>query len=215
MNIKRFLFFAALFSSLFTFQLNAKAPNKFTNLGFAFTNMKQANSKSFHSDLGFSLNKATTYYLHKPIAGKLLFGIDVAWTDITYSNYKVNYIKLSAPDETETSTIHALDITVQGGLGINYAITNNVNLHAFARYAPGVAGIFQDNDLMAGFLNSADFGLLINWKFIGVGFDWRFGQSRHKSVLPQIDLEDASIEYSKEKIKTNISGGRVFLSLSF
>lgn len=193
----------------------AKAPSRFTSVGFAYTNMKQGTSPSIHSDLGFSFNKATTYYLHQPIAGKLLFGIEAVWTDITYSNYKVNYISLAFPEDNETKTIHTLDYTLQAGLGINYAITDNVNLHAFARYAPGFSGIYHDSTLMAGFLNSADFGLIANWNFIGIGVDYRFGQSKHKNILPQLDFDDNTINFTSEKIKTKIDGWRFFVSLTF
>lgn len=215
MKLKNCYLLLFLMAILVPFTASGKAPSRFTNVGFAYTNMKQGSSSSVHSDLGFSLSKATTYYLHKPIAGKLLFGIEAVWTDLTYSNYKVNYISLAFPEDNETRTIHTLDYTLQGGLGINYAIVKDVNLHAYARYAPGFSGIYHDSTLMGGFLNSADFGLIANWKFIGLGVDYRFGQSKHKSILPQFDFDDDSISVTNEKIKTKINGWRFFVSLTF
>ena len=190
-----------------------KAPSKFLNIGFAHTTMKQGNSPDISSDLGFSLTSAKTYYLHKPIAGRLRFGIEAAWTHLNYSNYKVNYISMLDPERNESVTIHAAEITIQAGLGINFNICRHSSLHAYFRYAPGVSMMYDSDTFNGGFLNSATGGLLINYRKIGLGVDWRFGTARHKNILG--DFTDQDDDSANEKVKVKFNGIRAYIALVF
>ena len=77
------------------------ARNKFTNIGFSYSKLKQEGMPELKSDIGVNFTKGTTYFLHKPIAHRLRFGIDAVWTDINYSNYKVTYIDPKYPEYPE------------------------------------------------------------------------------------------------------------------
>ena len=160
-----------------------KAPSKFLNIGFA------------------------------PIAGRLRFGIEAAWTDLNYSNYKVNYISMLDPERNESVTIHAAEITIQAGLGINFNICRHSSLHAYFRYAPGVSMMYDSDTFNGGFLNSATGGLLINYRKIGLGVDWRFGTARHKNILG--DFTDQDDDSANEKVKVKFNGIRAYIALVF
>ena len=119
--MRRILAFSAALMLLMVFATNASAlcreecgepRGRFTNLGFAYSHLNQEGYPKLHSDVGFSLSKGTTYHLHRPIAGFLRFGIDAAWFDITYDNYKVKEISIYGTDEY---SIHHVDLGLQVG----------------------------------------------------------------------------------------------------
>ena len=187
-----------------------KAPKKFTSIGYAHTTFTNPNFE-VKSKFGISLNKSTTYYLHKPIANRLRFGIDVVWTDLTYSNYE---LPQADPREADVK-MHEVDITVQAGLGINFNITRHSSLHGYFRYAPGFMGVYDSEDFRGGFLNSAIGGVLINYRMIGCGIEYRFGQSKHKALIGNYDEETGYEAPSDEKVTSKIKGIRAFVCIRF
>lgn len=193
-----------------------KAPSKFNNIGFCYTTMSQKDSPDIKSNFGISFNTTRTYYLHKPIAGRLRFGIEIVWCDLTYSNYKVNYISMLNPADSHRETFHVIDYTLQAGVAINFNINSKSSLHGYFRYSPGCTAMHDGDNFKGGFFNGASGGALINYRKIGAGIECRFGQSRIKniSLLPE-DSEPNVDETPESKVKTNINGLRAYISFLF
>lgn len=197
-----------------------------TSIGFVQTTMKQDGLPDLKSNWGLSLTKSHSYYIGKPLAGgRLRLGVDVAFTDINYTNYKIDwrfptdYWEYASPDDNEwPSTIHELEIGIQAGLGVNYSITRLLNLHATARYVPCFAGMYDGDDFSGAFGNFGVAGLTVNYGMIGLGLEYRFGGAKYKSLLSLSDLdseEGESVRDSDRKIKTTFSGLRALVVLHF
>lgn len=177
------------------------------------------------SDIGVNFTKGTTYFLHKPIAHRLRFGIDAVWTDINYSNYKVTYIDPEYPEYPEKTTMHEVEIGVQVGPSVNFNIHRNSELHAYFRYAPSFSGFYNGDEFQAGFGNFFVGGASVSWKFIGAGIEARFGSSKYKQYLSlgdfgYDDYEDTYVEEQEEesgsdKVKTKFHGCRAYITFRF
>lgn len=201
------------------------ARNKFTNIGFSYSKFKQEGMPELKSDIGVNFTKGTTYFLHKPIAHRLSFGIDAVWTDINYSNYKVIYIDPEYPEYPEKTTMHEVEIGVQVGPSVNFNIHRNSELHAYFRYAPSFSGFYNGDEFQAGFGNFFVGGASVSWKFIGAGIEARFGSSKYKQYLSlgdfgYDDYEDTYVEEQEEesgsdKVKTKFHGCRAYITFRF
>ena len=201
------------------------ARNKFTNIGFSYSKFKQEGMPELKSDIGVNFTKGTTYFLHKPIAHRLRFGIDAVWTDINYSNYKVIYIDPEYPEYPEKTTMHEVEIGVQVGPSVNFNIHRNSELHAYFRYAPSFSGFYNGDEFQAGFGNFFVGGASVSWKFIGAGIEARFGSSKYKQYLSLSDFgyddyEDTYVEEREEesgsdKVKTKFHGCRAYITFRF
>lgn len=201
------------------------ARNKFTNIGFSYSKFKQEGMPELKSDIGVNFTKGTTYFLHKPIAHRLRFGIDAVWTDINYSNFKVTYIDPEYPEYPEKTTMHEVEIGVQVGPSVNFNIHHNSELHAYFRYAPSFSGFYNGDEFQAGFGNFFVGGASVSWKFIGAGIEARFGSSKYKQYLSLSDYgyddyEDTYVEEQEEesgsdKVKTKFHGCRAYITFRF
>lgn len=197
-------------------QEDMPARTRFTNIGFSATTMKQDGLPKLKSDIGVNLSKGTTYYLHKPIAHRLRFGIEAVWADITYSNYKVTYIDPEYPEYFDKTNMHELEIGMQVGPAVNFNVHRNSELHGYFRYAPSFSGFYNGDEFEAGFANFFVGGASISWKCIGVGIEARFGSSKYKSYFSDSDEGDFLEEQSKSnKIKTKFGGCRAYVTFRF
>lgn len=201
------------------------ARNKFTNIGFSYSKLKQDGMPELKSDIGVNFTKGTTYFLHKPIAHRLRFGIDAVWTDINYSNYKVTYINPEYPEYPDKTTMHEVEIGVQVGPSANFNIHRNSELHAYFRYAPSFSGFYNGDEFQAGFGNFFVGGASVSWKFIGAGIEARFGSSKYKQYLSLSDyghddydttyVEEQEEESGSDKVKTKFHGYRAYITFRF
>lgn len=192
------------------------ARTRFTNIGFSAITMKQEGQPKLKSDIGVNLTKGATYYLHKPIAHRLRFGIEAVWADITYSNYKVTYVDLDNPEYNDKTNMHGLEISMQVGPAVNFNVHRNSELHGYFRYAPSFSGFYNGDEFEAGFANFFVGGASISWKCIGVGVEARFGSAKYKSYFSSSDEGDFLEGLSKPgKIKTNFSGCRAYVTFRF
>lgn len=194
-----------------------KPRGRFTNLGFAYTHLNQEGYPKLHSDLGFSLSKGTTYHLHKPIAGCLRFGIDATWFDLTYENYKVREHYLNDIDDF---SIHHIDLGLQVGPSVTVNLFRRFQAHAYFRYAPTLALMYNNDELQAGFANMFTGGVCVSYGVIGVGIESRFGSSKMNSYFENDDYYDSDSEdwtdaIGSRKVKTKFSGLRAYISFRF
>lgn len=222
--MRRILAFSAALMLLMALATNASAlcreecgepRGRFTNLGFAYSHLNQEGYPKLHSDVGFSLSKGTTYHLHRPIAGFLRFGIDAAWFDITYDNYKVKEISIYGTDEY---SIHHVDLGLQVGPSVTVNFFKRLQATAYFRYNPTLALMYNNDELQAGFANMFTGGVCVSYGIIGLGIESRFGQSKMNSYFQNDDFYDSddwTDAISSRKVKTKFSGLRAYISFRF
>lgn len=200
-----------------------KVKSSSTSIGFVQTTMKQDGLPDLKSNWGLSLTKSHSYYIGKPmVEGRLRLGVDVAFTDINYTNYKIDwrfptdYWEYGSPDDADyPTTIHEFEVGVQVGLGVNYSITRLLNLHATARYVPCFAGLYDGDDFSGAFGNFGVAGLTVNYGIIGVGIEYRFGGAKYKNLISISDIAEGAHHNDDRKIKTTFSGLRALVVFHF
>lgn len=234
------LFFcpSPVFSGTQSDSLNVKfkARKKFTQIGYSYNTFSRENGAELKNDLGIFLYSGRSYYLHKPIGGKLRIGLDCVWTDINYSSFKVNYQKIGDQASSQTrgveieskdytyqnTTMHGVDIGMQFGPSVTYSFNDDMQIHTYGRYAPTYSFFYDGDNLQSGFGNFCVIGTNFSWKSIGVGIEGRFGSAKYKNF----DIDDESEADSdlikdgihlapNEKGKTKYSGFRAYISFRF
>lgn len=213
-----------------------KARKKFQQIGYSYNTFSRKDGAQLKNNIGVSFTSGRSYYLHKPIAGRLRIGLDWAWTDINYASYKVNYIYTDAATSTQSEaedddsdddrytnlTMHGVDIGMQIGPSVTYAVTNDIQLHAYGRYAPAFSLLYDGDHVQGGFGNFCVIGANVSWKCIGLGIEGRFGGSTYKNLdsgdEPEdyADFVDDGIHIApNEKGKTTYSGFRAYITFRF
>lgn len=208
---------------------NGEPRAKFTNVGFVHSHLKQSDYPKLSSDIGVSLAKGRTYYLHKPIANMLRIGIDAVWSDVNYANYKVNehymYDGTSEPDVNKF-TIHEIGIGMQVGPSITLNMCKRLQMSAYFRYAPTLECIYND-ELNFGYGSMFTGGFSANYGVIGLGIETRFGKSKMKHLSLNFfenggdDDDDEGYEEPEDDLKpsgrimSTLSGLRAFICLRF
>ena len=194
-----------------------KPRGRFTNIGFVYNKMSQEGYPTIHSDIGISLTKGTTYYLHKPIAGCLRFGIDASWFDINYANYKV---KEHFADEINEFSIHQVDLGLQVGVSATLNLFKRFQASGYFRYNPSLAMMYNNDELQAGFANMMVGGVSVGYGVIGLGVEARFGRPNIKSYFAQDGGDDEgdsnwSDYVGSRKVSTKCSAVRAYISFRF
>lgn len=92
------------------------APSKSIQLSFDYGKFSQKGFPALKSDFGFAFSVYHSYWLWKPRSHRFQLGIDVAWTDINYYNYKINLRTFDG--YTTRYTMHSGDIGLQVGCGV-------------------------------------------------------------------------------------------------
>lgn len=182
--------------------------NRFINVGYSSMSIKQGQLPKLSSDIGASLSVGTTYYMHKkPIANCMHIGLDVTWIDLNYTNFK--------PEGQDQ--VHKAGIGMQIGPSVTVTPVSKLNLRAYFRYAPTFSasysgsGSFEFDDVNCAYASMFVTGGTISYGFIGVGFEARFGNAKHKSIF-----RNEYFDYdSSEKSKANFRGLRAYLSFRF
>lgn len=164
------------------------APSKSIQLSFDYAKFSQKGFPALKSDFGFAFSVYHSYWLWKPRSHRFQLGIDVAWTDINYYNYKINLRTFDG--YTTRYTMHSGDIGLQVGCGVNFNITRDIRLHARACYNPAFAGLYNNDSFQGAFANYGVAGVSLSWKHIGLGIDARFGGAKYKDVVADIIGEE-------------------------
>ncbi len=193
---------------------------RFTNIAFVYSKMSQGEMPKIHSDIGVAFTKGNTYYLHKPIAGMLRFGIDAVWTDISYANYKVNQYtpSYSSPSgfDLYDYSIHQVDLGLQAGLSATVNLFRRFQASAYFRYNPCLQVLSNDGEVQPGFANMFVGGVSVSYSFIGLGIESRFGRCKAKTYFNPDDIDENWSGFSgSDKVTTKLSGIRAYLSIRF
>lgn len=217
--------FAAIFSFLGSVKAFALDPDecgpangRYLDLAFVSANMKQEYAPKLKTDFGFSLIKGNTYYLHKPIAGLLRFGIDATWTDLTYANYKVNEI-YTLYDEIESYTIHEVDVALGVGVSATVNLFKRFQASAYFRYNPTFQMMLNNSEFQGGFANMFTTGVNATYARVGLGIEARFGKAKTKTYLNIDDMDgilDGEINFGHgRRLSTTLSGIRAYICFRF
>lgn len=177
-------------------------PTKHISIGYDLTRLTQEGFPALDNYLGVSFTYNKSYYFVKPFKQRLKIGLDVAWVDLHYANYKVNFQTLEGA--TFKYNIHTADVGVQLGLGLNFNFTNDLSIHAKACYNPTLSGALQELHFGGAFAHYGVAGLTLTYKKIGIGVGVRFGNTTyHEYDIGLLDEEDSE---AKTDIFTNRPG---------
>ena len=183
----------------------AKVRSSFINFGYAESKLNQDDFEQLKCDWGASFTIGKTFYLHKkPIANFLRLGIDASWFDLTYANYK-------NPFEVE-GTFHHAEAAMHVGPSITLTPVNGLNICGYFRYSPTFSAIYStiNDNYNLGYATRFVGGASLSYKFFGVGIESRFGNSKIEPFGAfVIEGEDA------EKVKTNLTGFRVYITFRY
>lgn len=200
------------------------------------------------SQFGFATDLVKTYVLTKqPIGGFMKVGIDAKWFDINYVKYKnevsnahfdwdadddYDYGYDDDDDEDFDIGSHNLNIGIGVGPSLQFAPFINFNnglrdLRAdiFCHFTPSFSLLTLKEDgetkFYYGFNPTVNFGVNLQWKMIGVGFEGRWGFPKYSSLNEMFedfdeDLGDFNIPTAtKTSNKITSSSFRFFIRLCF
>lgn len=184
----------------------SRVRTNFVNLGYAESKLNQDDFPQLKCDWGASFTIGKTFFLHKkPIAKFIRFGIDAAWLDLTYANYKFN-------DFEGKEHFHHAEAAMQVGPSITLTPVDGLNISGYFRYAPTFSALYSTANDNYNLRYATRFigGASLSYKFFGVGFESRFGSSKIDPFWAFMGEEEAY-----EKVKTKLTGYRVYLTFRF
>lgn len=211
----------------------------YVSIGKSNTSLKQSFSGipsiDLNSDFGAFLNFGKTYFVLKnPLAGMVNIGIDVTFLDINYNQFKqigeitdeyYDYVYNDATGEyiehittdtyQEEFTTRQAEVGMQFGPSVHIQPVPLLNIAPYLRYAPSYAmtlSDMEDSEFQGGFGSFFVTGLSVNYTFIGLGIEKRWGRTKGKSFIEDIG-DFYSSEFADNKV--NLNGSRVYLSFRF
>lgn len=186
----------------------------FVSQKFTLDGVKNADM-GFEKGIGAAYTTGRTFVLHPgAIGGMFRFGIDAVWADVNFSSYK------SRAGFNKTK-INQYEVGVGVGPGIHVNPVSDLGIHAYFRYMPTASGMHQrfnfiDNDPEhRGYIGFASFftaGGALSWKFISLGAEARWGNSKYNTKKDDKGDGDQNA-LNDPKMKT--SGLRAYLSIRF
>ena len=193
---------------------------RYINLSYSSYDLKLDDSSPLKSNFGAAFTVGKTYFLHKkPVAGMLRFGIDATWFDANYANYEVEYPYDEEYDEIEKTNYHQVELGMQVGPSITISPLKKLNIQGYFRYAPSFSALYADEGVYGNYASLFVTGARVTYRFIGLGVEYRFGNSNYKEIGGddedgEENMEDME-EYTPTKLKANLSGLRAYITFRF
>lgn len=189
----------------------------YLNFNYSSAKLSQPSTDKISNDFGIGITVGHTYYLHKePVANIFRFGLDATWFDINYNKFSYDRYR-STGEKRSPGNIHEGEVGMHIGPSVTVTPVKRLNIKAYFRYAPSCAFLYdtKGNDDKPSFSYSSMFvgGLCANYGVIGAGFEARFGSAKLSEY--QTQSNDLSKKEEAEKVSTDISGIRVYLSINF
>lgn len=184
-----------------------KLRSKYFNIGYAESKLKQDGFDQLKCKWGASFSVGKTFYLHKkPIANFIRFGIDATWFDLTYANYKFSL-------DGGKENFHQAEAAMHVGPSVTFTPVNGLNICGYFRYAPTFSAIYStaNDNYNLGYATRFVGGASLYYKFLGVGFESRFGNSK---IEPFTAFLYDGME-GTDRIKTKLTGFRVYLTFRY
>ena len=179
-----------------------KAPKKYLQAAFNYGKFEQEGFPSLHSDLGGSLTLSQSLWFLKPRSQRFKLGIDFGWLDLDYNYFKVKMI--SEQGGYFRYTFHQGNIGVLAGLGADFHITKSLRIHGRVCYNPALSCDYINEEINYGFASCFATGLMLTWKHIGLGIDFKFGKSKYKNMDSVDDVDDE--DYENDEIYNESNG---------
>lgn len=191
----------------------------YLNLNYSSAKLSQPATEKLSNDFGVGFTIGHTYYLHKePVADVFWFGLDATWFDINYNKFSYDRYRLTGEKRNGQGNIHEGEVGLHIGPSVTITPVKRLNIKAYFRYAPSCAFIYDTkaDDEKPSFSYASMFvgGLSVNYGIIGAGFEARFGSAKLKEYQ-FVSGGYSSDEKEAEKVSTDISGCRVYLSFNF
>lgn len=183
---------------------NLKINSKYINFAFSASSMKQGGNKSVKSKGGASITLGNTYFI-KPISiGNVLrFGIDASWIDLNYDYFKVER------DHSASMVYDQIEVAVQVGPSLTLTPTDLIRMSGYFRYAPTLSFLLGNNHKEVSYGSYFVGGINVSYKFLGIGVESRFGTAEYRPL----ELVGTIIE--RDRVKTNLNGYRIYLTINF
>lgn len=220
-----FLLLSICFAVSLTAQSDTKLRPKYVNISYASQETKQNGVTSPTTKYGAGFTVGRTYYIckNKPILGMIRFGIDATWLDMNYGhyNYEEKYTYNYGEYEIEKYKIHQAEIGMQVGPSVTINPVSKLNVHAYFRYVPCFAGLYDGHDFRGDYGSFFVTGATVSYGVIGLGIEKRWGESKYKAIGGSDDDEyDYGYDYdynygSKSSSKLKTSGFRAYVSFRF
>ena len=179
-----------------------RAPKKYLQAAFNYGKFEQEGFPSLHSDLGGSLTLSQSLWFLKPRSQRFKLGIDFGWLDLDYNYFKVKMI--SEQGGYFRYTFHQGNIGVLAGLGADFHITKSLRIHGRVCYNPALSCDYINEEINYGFASCFATGLMLTWKHIGLGIDFKFGKSKYKNMDSVDDVDDE--DYENDEIYNESNG---------
>lgn len=171
-----------------------KWEHNYISLGFLNSNLSQNDFPKLKSNYGVSFNIGRTYYLHKPIAGLLRFGIDVTWCDLNYTNYRIKHITYWGTNKYQ---YHQGEFSMHIGPSITIRPIGALNVHGYFRYAPSFSALYANDTFYGNYATFFVGGAAISYGIVGVGIEARFGNCRYKELGSDSEVKNPSFKKTK------------------
>lgn len=183
MKYIRILITVILLSSISAYGQTTEQPWKknYIDIGFVYTELEQQGLRKLKSDYGASFRIGRTFFLHKkPISGKLKFGIDATWCDVTYTDYDVKYISNYIDEHFH---INECEIGMQVGPSLTFRPYSDLYTDIYWRYAPSYSCFFGHEGFQGRFVSFFVTGVSVTYKCIGLGLEQRYGRGQFRPVV--------------------------------
>lgn len=181
-----------------------KVRSTYINLGYAESKLTQDDFPQLTCDWGAFFGAGKTFYLHKtPVLGMIKFGIDATWFDLTYARYQV-------PDKWgEKETFHHGEASIHVGPSVTITPVRGLNVIGYFRYAPTFSAMYANDEFNCCYATRFVGGASVSYRFFGVGIESRFGGCKYNPFSYNGKDDDV------EKIKTSLTGYRVYITFRF
>ena len=192
----------------------------YLNLNYSSAKLSQPTTDKLSNDFGVGFTIGHTYYLHKePVANVFWFGLDATWFDINYNKFSYDRYRPTGEKRSGQGNIHEGEVGMHIGPSVTITPVKRLNIKAYFRYAPSCAFIYDTkaDDEKPSFSYASMFvgGLSVSYGFIGAGFEARFGNAKLREYKTISGYGYTGKEEEAEKVSTDLSGMRVYLSFNF
>lgn len=225
---KTILLAFALIFSLHTFAQRDPFNDKGVSLVYGSQSLDNKNTGGKNeSDLnvGLRYDFARIHLHQRPIADMVRINFDFGF-DINFARYKDmvgdNYQKgnclaagLASNDKTGDWNLMQGDIGIAVGPSIHIAPISSckdVQLTAFYHFIPSGSCLILDSEVNAAFNPFMSLGVAATWKFIGIGYEYRWGGAKYKDF----NKDNQRVEgVTDDKIKYNTTANNIYLRFAF
>lgn len=196
-------------------------PKRYANFGYVFQNVdfedaELSGTVGGKAEWGASFEMGTTYFLNprRPIAGMVRLGIDFAYANLQYAQYKYDILG-------ETVNHHYGQFGIEAGLSATVTPMRNLNLMAYVRYAPSMSAYFSEDgsNILGGYAGFIVGGVSVSLKAFTVGFQTMSAKSNYsdiKSAMDKItDIGSIGEDLFGDKQKVKLPSSRIYFGFRF